>query len=80
MNPELLKQIRQLAGLSQKELAEKVSIHYSVISKIEAGSIQMKPALRQKIKSVLRSAGITEKDIKFLKERDGNSGTDTEQS
>lgn len=79
MNRELLKQLRKLAGLSQKQLAKKVGVHESLICKIESGAFQMQPALRQKIKSVLRSAGITEKDINFLKERNEYSGTDTGQ-
>ncbi|ASV69067.1 helix-turn-helix domain-containing protein [Cytobacillus kochii] len=76
MNRELLKQLRQLAGLSQKQLAKKVGVHESLISKIESGAFQMQPVLEHRIREVYYSCKITEKDIEFLTGRsDNENGT-----
>lgn len=68
MKQKVLKQVRVMAGFSQKGLAEKVNVHHSLISKIEAESVQMKPELEYQIKSEFLSAGITEEDIDLINE------------
>jgi transcriptional regulator with XRE-family HTH domain len=66
MNTEILKLIRVIAGFSQAELAEKIGVHQSLISKIEAGTATLQPALERKIKQVFHDAGISEFDIALL--------------
>jgi transcriptional regulator with XRE-family HTH domain len=66
MNTEVLKLIRILAKFSQAELAEKIGVHQSLISKIEAGTATLQPETERKIKQVFHDAGISEFDIALL--------------
>jgi transcriptional regulator with XRE-family HTH domain len=66
MDTEVLKLIRLIAGFSQAELAEKIGVHQSLISKIEAGIATLQPATERKIKQVFHDEGITETDIALL--------------
>lgn len=53
VNSEILKLVRQVAGMSQRELAQKAGIHRSFISKVEVGTRRMSPATERRIKDVL---------------------------
>jgi transcriptional regulator with XRE-family HTH domain len=66
VNNEILKLVRQVAGMSQRELAEKAGIHHSFISRLEAGKKRMSPVTERKIKQVFHDEGITETDIALL--------------
>jgi transcriptional regulator with XRE-family HTH domain len=63
MNIETLKYCRQLAGYTQKELAEKVGITDSYISKIEAEKVPLPSEIEIKILQVLSDAGISRQDF-----------------
>lgn len=66
MNKELLKSIRLLTGYSQIQLAEKVGISHSTISRVEAGLIKLKPKTEREILNVFNEIGISEQEITSL--------------
>jgi transcriptional regulator with XRE-family HTH domain len=66
MDSKILKLVRQVAGMSQRQLAEKVGINRSFISQVEAGTKRMSPATERKIKEAFHNEGITESDIALL--------------
>ncbi|WP_404347489.1 helix-turn-helix domain-containing protein [Sutcliffiella horikoshii] len=67
MNHEVIKHARQLANLTQRELALKVGVDTSYISKLENGTIPLQPAIERKILEVFDGAGIGEQEITSLK-------------
>ncbi|KPB06324.1 helix-turn-helix domain-containing protein [Bacillus sp. CHD6a] len=67
MNHEGIKHSRQLANLTQRELALKVGVDTSYISKLENGTIPLQPAIERKILEAFDGAGIGEQEIKSLK-------------
>ncbi|WP_369355889.1 helix-turn-helix domain-containing protein [Lysinibacillus capsici] len=68
MIPELLKHCRQLALLTQTELAEMVGVHQTLIGKYEAGLHEVNPEMERKLKEVFASKGIKENEIALLSE------------
>jgi transcriptional regulator with XRE-family HTH domain len=66
VNKDVLKLVRQLSGMTQRELAERAGVHYSFISKLEAGTRNLVPATERKIKQAFHNAGITDTDIALL--------------
>jgi transcriptional regulator with XRE-family HTH domain len=66
VNKDVLKLVRKLAGMTQKELAQKIGVHDSFISKLETGTKKLIPATERKIKEAFHDAGITESDIALL--------------
>lgn len=58
MHKTLIKYCRLFAGLSQKELAEKLGVHHSLISKIESGTIPATKETETKLMNVFASEGI----------------------
>jgi transcriptional regulator with XRE-family HTH domain len=66
VNKDVLKLVRKLAGMTQKELAQKIGVHDSFISKLETGNKKLIPATERKIKEAFYDAGITEIDIALL--------------
>lgn len=67
MNHELIKHLRMLSGLSQNDLAEKLGVHQTLISKIEAGERLIQIETERKLLEVFAEAGISEADIYLLK-------------
>jgi transcriptional regulator with XRE-family HTH domain len=63
MNIETLKYCRQLVGYTQKELAEKVGITDSYISKIESGVVSLPSEIGIKILQALSDGGISQQDF-----------------
>ncbi|WP_268235638.1 helix-turn-helix domain-containing protein [Halobacillus andaensis] len=68
MNIQLLKHCRQLAELNQSELAKRVQVDQSLISKIEAGTIPIHEETERKVREVFKHEGITAEYIKLLSE------------
>ncbi|OIJ12962.1 hypothetical protein BKP35_10405 [Anaerobacillus arseniciselenatis] len=66
MDLQLMKHVRQIAELTQEELAEKVGVHRTLINKIETGAVPVQDATLQKIKRAFNDAGITDADIELL--------------
>ncbi|PWW20223.1 helix-turn-helix protein [Cytobacillus oceanisediminis] len=66
MNVELIKYLRSITDLSQSELASKVGVHQSLISKIEKGIVPAQPETEFKIMQVFSDAGISTQDIVLL--------------
>lgn len=66
VNKELIKHLRSITNLSQIELAERVGVHQSLISKIENGSTPLQPEMEQKILSVFGSKGIGGQEVALL--------------
>jgi transcriptional regulator with XRE-family HTH domain len=67
MNHELIKHLRMLSGLSQNELAEKLDVHQTLVSKIEAGERIIQPQTEEKLRQVFNEAGVSDADISLLK-------------
>jgi transcriptional regulator with XRE-family HTH domain len=67
MNHELIRHLRMLSGLSQNELAEKLEVHQTLVSKIEAGERIIQPQTERKLHAIFsEQAGVSEADIKLL--------------
>ncbi|WP_368298540.1 helix-turn-helix domain-containing protein [Cytobacillus firmus] len=66
MNNELIKYLRGLSNLSQKELAERIGVHQSLISKLENGTAEVTQRTQDKLLQVFNDAGITPQDILLL--------------
>ncbi|MDF2039862.1 helix-turn-helix transcriptional regulator [Cytobacillus oceanisediminis] len=66
MNNELLKHCRQLANLTQKELANRMGVHDSLISKLENGSAEVTTRTQDKLLQVFNDSGVTPNDIALL--------------
>ncbi|QGQ47252.1 helix-turn-helix domain-containing protein [Metabacillus sediminilitoris] len=66
MNTELIRHLRSITNLSQADLAKRVGVHQTLISKIEAGVIELQPHTEQKILSVFGTEGISGQDIALL--------------
>ncbi len=62
----LMKHCRQIAGITQKELAESIFVHDSLISKIEAGTVPIQPDTLKRMLKVFADKGITETEIALL--------------
>jgi transcriptional regulator with XRE-family HTH domain len=67
MRPIILKYVRLLSGLTQKELAEKVNISHSMISRIEDGTVPIQPETQFKMLQAFSDQGI---DTRILIEID----------
>lgn len=66
MNHEFIRNVRLITNLTQKQLAEKVGVHDSLISKIENGSTPLQPELKNKILSVFGAKGVGGQEIALL--------------
>ncbi|KOS67119.1 hypothetical protein AEA09_14800 [Lysinibacillus contaminans] len=66
INKELIKHLRSIANLSQDELAKRLGVHQTLVSKIEAGLVELQPRTEQKLMNVFKAEGITPKDIALL--------------
>lgn len=66
MNKELIKHLRSITNLSQAELAKRVGISQSIISRVENGTIPMQLQTEQKILQVFVSEGVSVQDIALL--------------
>lgn len=66
MNGELLKSLRQLVGYSQRDLAEKLGVHDSLICKIESGTVPIQKRTEDKVYQVLDTEGIRGQEIALL--------------
>jgi transcriptional regulator with XRE-family HTH domain len=66
MNKELIKHLRFITNLNQTELAERVGVHQTLISKVEAGAIELQPKTEDKLLQVFNDEGITPQDIALL--------------
>lgn len=66
VNKELIKHIRSITNLSQMELAERVGVHQSLISKVENGSTPLQPEMEQKILNVFGLEAIGGQEIALL--------------
>ncbi|MCB5235894.1 helix-turn-helix domain-containing protein [Niallia circulans] len=63
MTPEVIKYFRQLMGISQSELAERVNISSSMISRYECNLVEINPETELKILQVFSDAGISSQDF-----------------
>jgi transcriptional regulator with XRE-family HTH domain len=66
MNRDLIKHLRFISNMNQTELAERVGVHQTLISKVEAGLIEMQPQTEAKLMQVFNDEGITPQDIALL--------------
>ena len=81
MTPEVMKYVRQLIGMNQNELAERVNISTSSISRYEGNLVQIKPETELKILQVFADAGISTLDyiqiqMIFNKMKEGNNSNE----
>lgn len=61
-----MKHIRQIIGMNQTELAEKIEVTQGTIAKLESGNLVMQPNTERQIQAVFADAGIRESDIALL--------------
>lgn len=87
IKPESLKLLRILAcDMTQKELADRLGVTQGLISKVENGTVPMSQEIKQRVKAIFVSAGISEEHANQLtaliqeKERNDYRETDKEQS
>jgi len=66
MDPQLIKHIRVLIGLSQFELAERLGLSQTTITRIETGVLVPSMQLIEKIEKVFQAEGVTQYDILLL--------------
>jgi transcriptional regulator with XRE-family HTH domain len=66
MNKELIKHLRFITNLNQAQLAARVGVHQTLISKAEAGLIELQSAIQDKLMKVFNDEGITPNDISLL--------------
>lgn len=76
-----MKYVRQLIGMNQNELAERVNISTSSISRYEGNLVQIKPETELKILQVFADAGISTLDyiqiqMIFNKMKEGNNSNE----
>jgi transcriptional regulator with XRE-family HTH domain len=58
MDKDLIRHCRQLANLTQRELADKLNYSHTYICKVENGSKKVSPALKTKLFKVFEAEGI----------------------
>lgn len=58
-----VKALRVVAGLSQREVADRSSLHHTIVSKIEAGS---KFPTLEELRSYLRAVGATGEELDLM--------------
>lgn len=68
MQPILVKWCRLYCKLSQKELAELIDVHQTLISKIEDGTVPIKPDIEQKLLEVFSAYGMDAETILKVKQ------------
>jgi DNA-binding XRE family transcriptional regulator len=66
MDKGLIKHLRFISDMNQSQLAERVGVHQTLISKAEAGLIELKPKTETKLLQVFNDEGITPQDIALL--------------
>ncbi|MFE1246068.1 helix-turn-helix domain-containing protein [Fictibacillus sp. NPDC058756] len=59
MDYKVIKSVRQIAGLSQSELAEAVGVDRSLISKIETGATPLQCHTKEAILKAVGKAGVS---------------------
>lgn len=63
MNYEILRHCRCLVNLTQKELAEKVGVNHSLISKYETGALPVNKQIEARILQVYSDEGLSVRDV-----------------
>ena len=53
INPSALRTIRELVGISQRELSRRAGLHAGTLNSIEAGAYTITPALQRKLADLL---------------------------
>lgn len=66
LDKNLVRHLRQIAELTQKELADKLGVHDSLISKIESGVTLIQKPLEQKMMQVFSDSGISIENMILL--------------
>ncbi|WP_226619765.1 helix-turn-helix domain-containing protein [Cytobacillus firmus] len=66
MNKDLIKHLRSITNLSQTELADRVGVHQTIISRVESGTIPLHPKTEQALLRVFGEEGIGGQDIVLL--------------
>ena len=54
----LLRACRNVLGISQRELAQRIGVHFTTIAKAESGHSRLIPAKMEALKAIYRDAGL----------------------
>ena len=68
MQPILVKWCRLYCNLSQKELAELIGVHQTLVSKIEEGTVPLKQETEHKLLEVFAEMGMDTETILKVKQ------------
>jgi len=66
LDKHLAKHLRQISNLTQKELADRLGVHDSLISKIESGTTAIQKPLEEKMMQVFSDEGISIENMILL--------------
>ncbi|MCA0992972.1 helix-turn-helix domain-containing protein [Pseudalkalibacillus hwajinpoensis] len=66
MDAEVLKHLRIISGLTQKELSDRVDVSSSLITKIEKRERTLQPDLEKKVLTVFSEVGLADQEITSL--------------
>lgn len=66
LDKHLAKHLRQIANLTQKDLADRLGVHDSLISKIESGTTAIQKPLELKMMQVFSDEGISVENMILL--------------
>ncbi len=62
----MIKNLRNLVGWSQTDLAEKLDVHQTLVSKLEAGLVELRTETEERLYKVFDDAGIGFDDVMLL--------------
>jgi len=63
---KILRKLRYVAGLSQRELGEKIGVSQEAVSRYESGSLSISKDKENEIIGVLMDSGLSKTDISLL--------------
>lgn len=69
MNGKILKDIRYIAGFTQKEIGEFIGVTQSAIAQMEKETIKILPETKMKILKVINDKGLNQQQVYLLSEQ-----------